>query len=125
MMVQLIWHTGLLLLSFDTYDEDSGVLPGLAVMVTAFWGLAVRFHRGFVVRGRILSKISGLMRVSWELFSNHRLDERLYRLQILECAHALGHGLGDHESTLAPDHVHASSQAPTVPESARRSYATS
>ena len=35
-MAQSIWNAGLLLLSFETYGEDSGVLPGLAVLVTAF-----------------------------------------------------------------------------------------
>ena len=93
-MAQAIWNAGLRLLSFEIYGEESRVLPELAVLV----------------------------RASWELFSPCRLDARSYGLQIVEHAHALGHDLGDHASTLAPDQVYASSQAPTVPESAQRSY---
>ena len=115
MMAQSIWNAGLLLLSFETYGGDSGVLPGLPVLVTANWELVIQFHRAFVARGSVLS----------ELISHNRLGVYSYELQIVEPARAHGHDLGYHASTPAPDHVYAFSQAPAVPESAQCSCATS
>ena len=124
-MAQSIWDAGLLLPSLETYGEDPRVLSELAVLVTAFWELAVRFRRVFVAQVRVPSEISVMVGVSWELVSYSRLDVRSYGLQIVEHARALGHGLGDHAPTPAPDRVPASSRASTVPEAAQRSYATS
>lgn len=124
-MAQSIWNVGLLLPSLETYGEDPTVLPELAVLVTAFWELAVRFRRVFVAQVRVPSEISVGVRVSWELVSHSWLDARSYGLQIVEHARALGHDLGDHAPTSAPDHALAASQAPTVPEPAQRSCATS